>query len=56
MVATVELFQGKEKPIILVSTTRCQMGGIGFLNSPQVIYFMIHYLLVSKYIILFFSV
>lgn len=36
MVATVDMFQGQEKPIILVSTTRCKMGGVGFLKSPQV--------------------
>lgn len=36
MVATVEVFQGKEKPIILASTVRCQVGGIGFLKNPKV--------------------
>lgn len=36
MVATVEMFQGQEKPIMLVSIARSKMGGIGFLRSPQV--------------------
>lgn len=43
MVATVEKFQGQEKPIILVSTTRCKMGGIGFLRSPQVNFLLLIY-------------
>lgn len=36
MTASVEMFQGKEKPVIIVSTVRTGRQGIGFLNSPQV--------------------
>lgn len=36
MTASVELFQGKEKPVIIVSTVRTGRQGIGFLDSPQV--------------------
>lgn len=36
MTASVELFQGKEKPVIIVSTVRTGRQGIGFLESPQV--------------------
>lgn len=43
MVATVEKFQAKERPIIIVSTTRSQMGGIGFLRDPKVSYYIYIY-------------
>lgn len=36
MTASVELFQGKEKPIIIISTVRSGQQGIGFLNNPKV--------------------
>lgn len=35
-IGSVELFQGKEKPVIIVSTVRSQMNSIGFLKSPKV--------------------
>lgn len=38
MTSSVELFQGKEKPVIIVSTVRTGRQGIGFLDSPQVKY------------------
>lgn len=44
MVATVEKFQAKERPIIIVSTTRSQMGGIGFLRDPKVSYYIYIYM------------
>lgn len=36
-IGSVEIFQGREKPIILVSTVRSQMDNIGFLDSKKVI-------------------
>lgn len=35
-IGSVEIFQGKEKPIIIVSTVRSQMNNIGFLDSKKV--------------------
>lgn len=35
-IGSVEIFQGQEKPIIIVSTVRSQMDNIGFLNSKKV--------------------
>lgn len=35
-IGAVEVFQGQEKPIIIVSTVRSQMNNIGFLNSKKV--------------------
>lgn len=35
-IGSVEIFQGQEKPIIIVSTVRSQMDSIGFLNSKKV--------------------
>lgn len=39
---SVEVFQGKEKPIIIVSLVRSDGHKIGFLNNPKVFIF-IHY-------------
>lgn len=36
MTASVELFQGKEKSVIIVSTVRSGQQGIGFLDNPKV--------------------
>lgn len=36
MISSVELFQGKEKKIIIVSTVRSQSDNIGFLNNFRV--------------------
>lgn len=36
MTASVELFQGKEKPVIIVSTVRSGHQGVGFLDNPKV--------------------
>jgi superfamily I DNA and/or RNA helicase len=33
---TVEMFQGREKPIIIISTVRSQQPTVGFLNNPKV--------------------
>lgn len=35
-IGSVEVFQGQEKPIIIVSTVRSQMDNIGFLNNKKV--------------------
>lgn len=35
-IGSVEIFQGQEKPIVIVSTVRSQMDNIGFLNSKKV--------------------
>lgn len=35
-VGSVEIFQGQEKPVIIVSTVRSQMETIGFLNNWRV--------------------
>lgn len=35
-IGSVEIFQGQEKPIIIVSTVRSQMNQIGFLDSKKV--------------------
>lgn len=40
-IGSVEVFQGKEKPIIIVSTVRSQMNSIGFLDSKKVYFFFI---------------
>lgn len=37
-IGSVEIFQGKEKPIIIVSTVRSQMNNIGFLDSKKVFF------------------
>lgn len=39
-IGSVEIFQGKEKPIIIVSTVRSQMNNIGFLDSKKVFFFV----------------
>lgn len=38
-IGSVEIFQGQEKPIIIVSTVRSNMKSIGFLDSAKVYYF-----------------
>lgn len=38
-IGAVEVFQGQEKPIVIVSTVRSNMNNIGFLNSKKVGYF-----------------
>lgn len=35
-IGSVEVFQGQEKPIIIVSTVRSQMNNLGFLDSKKV--------------------
>jgi superfamily I DNA and/or RNA helicase len=37
-VGTVEAFQGREKPIMFISTVRSNTDNVGFLNNPRVCY------------------
>lgn len=37
-IGSVEVFQGKEKPIIIVTTVRSNMNNIGFLDNKKVIF------------------
>ena len=39
-IGSVEIFQGQEKPIIIVSTVRSNMNNIGFLDSKKVLRLM----------------
>lgn len=48
MVSTVEMFQGKEKPIIIVSTVRSGNMGVGFLNNQKV-HIALSYENISRY-------
>lgn len=53
MTATVELFQGKEKSVIIVSTVRSGQQGIGFLDNPKVSisgYTFICYISINLYV------
>lgn len=35
-IGSVELFQGKEKPVIIASMVRSKMSNVGFLRNPKV--------------------
>jgi helicase MOV-10 len=42
-VGTVENFQGREKPIIIISTVRSGTNNVGFLNNPKVGFSSLHH-------------
>lgn len=35
-IGTAETFQGKEKPVMIISTVRCDRKSLGFVNDPRV--------------------
>lgn len=55
MTASVELFQGKEKSVIIISTVRSGQQDIGFLNNPKVSIYIMQHIYASQLIWFFFQ-